>query len=63
MLRPILTAALYFFCVLTSLMVLRPARDAIGMEGGLDSIRWLFIGTAGTFSVEATLDLGPAPVP
>jgi AAA family ATP:ADP antiporter len=43
---PILTAALYFFCVLTSLMVLRPARDAIGMEGGLDSIRWLFIGTA-----------------
>jgi AAA family ATP:ADP antiporter len=45
-LAPILTAALYFFCVLTSLMVLRPARDAIGMEGGLDSIRWLFIGTA-----------------
>jgi AAA family ATP:ADP antiporter len=43
---PILTAALYFFCVLTSLMVLRPARDSIGMEGGLDSIRWLFIGTA-----------------
>ncbi len=43
---PILTAALYFFCVLTSLMVLRPARDAIGMEGGLDSVRWLFIGTA-----------------
>jgi AAA family ATP:ADP antiporter len=43
---PILTAALYFFCILTSLMVLRPARDAIGMEGGLDSIRWLFIGTA-----------------
>jgi AAA family ATP:ADP antiporter len=27
-------------------MVLRPARDAIGMEGGLDAIRWLFIGTA-----------------
>lgn len=45
-LAPILTAALYFFCVLTSLMVLRPARDAIGMEGGLDNIRWLFIGTA-----------------
>jgi AAA family ATP:ADP antiporter len=45
-LAPILTAGLYFFCVLTSLQVLRPARDAIGMEGGLDSIRWLFIGTA-----------------
>jgi AAA family ATP:ADP antiporter len=45
-LAPILIAALYFFCVLTSLQVLRPARDAIGMEGGLDGIRWLFIGTA-----------------
>lgn len=45
-LAPILTAALYFFFVLTSLMVLRPARDAIGMEGGLDSVRLLFIGTA-----------------
>jgi AAA family ATP:ADP antiporter len=45
-LAPISAAALYFFFVLTSLMVLRPARDAIGMEGGLDSVRWLFIGTA-----------------
>src|SRR5688500_14216087 len=43
---PLLVAALYFFCVLTALMVLRPARDAIGMESGLDAIRWLFIGTA-----------------
>jgi AAA family ATP:ADP antiporter len=43
---PLLAAACYFFFVLTALMVLRPARDAIGMRGGLDSIRWLFIGTA-----------------
>ncbi len=43
---PLLLAAFYFFCVLTALMVLRPARDAIGMESGLDAIRWLFIGTA-----------------
>src|SRR5688572_12840359 len=43
---PLLVAALYFFCVLTALQVLRPARDAIGMRGGLDAIRWLFIGTA-----------------
>ena len=27
-------------------MVLRPARDALGMRSGLDAIRWLFIGTA-----------------
>ena len=43
---PITVAALYFFFVLTALMVLRPARDAIGMSGGLDAVRWLFIGTA-----------------
>jgi AAA family ATP:ADP antiporter len=43
---PILVAALYFFCVLTAIQVLRSARDAIGMRGGLDEVRWLFIGTA-----------------
>ena len=43
---PLLVSAFYFGSVLTALMVLRPARDAIGMEGGLDAIRWLFIGTA-----------------
>jgi ATP:ADP antiporter, AAA family len=43
---PVLIAALFFFCVLTSLMLLRPARDALGMERGIESIRWLFIGTA-----------------
>lgn len=43
---PLAAAALYFFFVLTALMVLRPARDALGMRSGLDAIRWLFIGTA-----------------
>jgi AAA family ATP:ADP antiporter len=43
---PLLVAAFYFFCILTSLMVMRPARDALGMRSGLDAIRWLFIGTA-----------------
>jgi ATP:ADP antiporter, AAA family len=43
---PLTAAALYFFFVLTALMVLRPARDALGMRSGLDAIRWLFIGTA-----------------
>jgi AAA family ATP:ADP antiporter len=43
---PVFMAALFFFFVLTALMVLRPARDAIGMSGGLDAVRWLFIGTA-----------------
>jgi AAA family ATP:ADP antiporter len=43
---PVLIAALFFFCVLTALMLLRPARDALGMTRGIESIRWLFIGTA-----------------
>jgi ATP:ADP antiporter, AAA family len=43
---PLLVSAFYFCCVLTALGVLRPARDALGMRGGLDAIRWLFIGTA-----------------
>lgn len=44
--QPVLLAALFFFCVLTALMVLRPARDALGMQRGIESVRWLFIGTA-----------------
>jgi ATP:ADP antiporter, AAA family len=43
---PVLVAAGFFFCILTALMMLRPARDALGMQSGIDSIRWLFIGTA-----------------
>lgn len=43
---PVCVAGLFFFCILTALMMLRPARDALGMERGLDSVRWLFIGTA-----------------
>lgn len=44
-LAPILMAALYFFFILTTLMILRPARDALGMQSGIDAIRWLFMGT------------------
>lgn len=43
---PVALAALFFFCVLTALMVLRPAREALGLQGGIDTVRWLFVGTA-----------------
>jgi AAA family ATP:ADP antiporter len=43
---PVALAMVFFFCVLTALMMLRPAREALGMRGGLDSVRWLFVGTA-----------------
>jgi AAA family ATP:ADP antiporter len=42
---PTLVAGLFFFCVLTALMVLRPAREALGMQRGIEAIRWLFVGT------------------
>jgi ATP:ADP antiporter, AAA family len=42
---PILAASFYFFCILTALMVLRPAREALGMQRGIDAIYWLFMGT------------------
>lgn len=43
---PVLASALAFFFILTALMVLRPARDALGLQRGIEAIRWLFIGTA-----------------
>jgi ATP:ADP antiporter, AAA family len=43
---PVLAAGAFFFCVLTALMVLRPAREALGMQRGIEAVRWLFIGTA-----------------
>ena len=42
---PALVAGLFFFCVLTALMVVRPAREALGMQRGIEAIRWLFVGT------------------
>jgi ATP:ADP antiporter, AAA family len=42
----VLAAGAFFFCVLTALMVLRPAREALGMQRGIEAVRWLFIGTA-----------------
>ena len=44
-LLPTMVAALFFFCVLTALMVVRPAREALGMQRGIEAIRWLFLAT------------------
>jgi ATP:ADP antiporter, AAA family len=51
---PILMAGLYFFFILTALMILRPAREALGMRSGLDTVRWLFM-----LTLVATLLLNP----
>lgn len=43
---PILLASLFFFFILTAIGAMRPAREALGVESGIDSVRWLFVGTA-----------------
>lgn len=42
----VVASALCFFFVLTALMVIRPAREALGMRRGIETVRWLFMGTA-----------------
>jgi ATP:ADP antiporter, AAA family len=42
----VVASALCFFFILTALMVIRPAREALGMRRGIEAVRWLFIGTA-----------------
>jgi AAA family ATP:ADP antiporter len=51
---PIVAATLYFFCILTALQILRPTRDALGMQRGIDEVRWLFMVT-----LVATLIVNP----
>jgi AAA family ATP:ADP antiporter len=43
---PVLLGVLFFFFVMAALMLLRPAREALGMQRGLEQVRWLFMGTA-----------------
>ncbi|MEE9521572.1 MAG: MFS transporter [candidate division NC10 bacterium] len=35
----------YFFCLLCSYYVLRPVRDEMGIQGGLENLQWMFTGT------------------
>ena len=48
--RPTERAALllgfaFHFCVLASYYLVRPLRDALGLEGGADKLQWLFTAT------------------
>ena len=42
----VVASSLCFFFILTALMVIRPAREALGMQRGIEAVRWLFVGTA-----------------
>lgn len=35
----------YFFCLLCAYYVLRPIRDEMGIQGGVDNLQWLFTAT------------------
>ena len=41
----LLWAFAYFFCLLCSYYILRPVRDEMGIQGGVDKLQWLFVGT------------------
>lgn len=41
----LLWSFLYFFCLLSSYYILRPLRDEMGIEGGVDRLQWMFSGT------------------
>lgn len=51
---PVLLAAFYMFFILSALMVLRPTRDALGIQRGIDAVRWLFM-----LTLVATLVVNP----
>jgi AAA family ATP:ADP antiporter len=50
-LAPAVLSAAYFFCLLFGYFMLRPLRDALGLAGGVDELRWLFVGTLGVMIV------------
>ena len=38
-------ACAYFFCVLCAYYLIRPIRDAMGVAGGIENLKWLYLGT------------------
>lgn len=44
-LRALLYSFAYFFCLLCSYYVLRPVRDEMGIQGGVENLQWLFTAT------------------
>lgn len=44
---PVLWSAAYFFCILFGYYMMRPVREAAGIERSASDLPWLFAGTAG----------------
>jgi len=49
--RPVAWSFLYFFSLLGGYYVLRPVRDEMGIQGGLDNLPWLFTATFVTMAL------------
>ncbi len=43
--RGLCWASLFHFCLLCAYYVLRPIRDEMGVQGGVDQLQWLFLAT------------------
>ena len=43
--RALIWSFAYFFCLLTSYYILRPVRDEMGIQGGVENLQWLFTAT------------------
>lgn len=48
-----LLSGVFFFLVLAGMQMLRPVREALGVERGMDQLRWLFVATAAVSLVVA----------
>ncbi|MEP5613509.1 MAG: hypothetical protein ABJP45_14755, partial [Cyclobacteriaceae bacterium] len=35
----------YYFCLMSSYFILRPVRDEMGIQAGIENMQWLFTGT------------------
>ena len=43
--RALLWSFLYFFLLLCAYYILRPVRDEMGIQGGIENLPWVFTGT------------------
>jgi AAA family ATP:ADP antiporter len=43
--RMVALSCAYFFCLLCAYYVLRPVRDEMGIQGGIENLQWLFTAT------------------
>lgn len=43
--KPLILSFIYFFCLLCGYYILRPVRDEMGIQGGVENLHWLFTGT------------------